>query len=251
MRLTHSALFCLIGLAAAGQDTECAYKRSANPVLDLEADRAVCLASQAGSSTNSNQTAVPSSKSSVFPPEPWRQGGRCHNWHSGIKFCAFGNPSFNGGLGVSIVTSPERLRDAIPRITNSGHAQSAHYKRADDLPYREVDMPGKGKGLVTTRPIRSGAQVMTRTPAIMLDGTALHGLNIGQLKDLLVEAADMLPAHHREELLSLSTHDGASNHRERLYKILATNAFQTSLEDGKPPFHATFTESKRRPAPNP
>ncbi len=174
----------------------------------------------------------------------WVQTGVCHRIQDG-RVCAFTQPRFNAGVGISIITTKERLSEISHRFTSS--AVTGGSREDDSLRtskrYKEEEIPGKGIGLVATQPIRTGSRVMTRTAAVMVGDRALRSLATSELTELLAFAVQTLPSHHRLQFLNLSTHDGANNYTDQVYKIFTTNAYRTSVDSG-PDFHSTFVESK-------
>lgn len=173
----------------------------------------------------------------------WRPVGPCH-YYKGNDFCAFSNPSFNRGDGISIITT----RDSITKVssrpvfrdvsTTLGGQEQLETAR----PYKVAAIPGKGLGLIATEMIRSEHLVMSRTPAVVVNANAVHGLDKDHLASLLKNGIESLSAVHRNQYLDLSTHDSAGTYEEKIYKIFKTNSFRTGAHDGESDFHSTFTE---------
>lgn len=194
------------------------------------------------------------------------RGDVCHEIPGGSEseFCTFTYPSFNGGLGVSIVTTPavfEKVAN-LPVFEHHHHVDpgglggsSSGPQPADSSedpsalprrPYRDVPIPGKGIGLVTTRPLAANEIFMARTPAVMVDDTAFRRLGRARLTELLTKAVDDLPPAHRAEYLNLTTHDEVKTHAERVYQIFMKNNFNTPIQDLEV-FHSAFTQGKKAP----
>lgn len=169
----------------------------------------------------------------------WLKGDACHGLGSD-KFCTFTHPGFNHGLGISLVTTDEILKDLSATLTFDA-LDAENGKLAAVPPYEAREIPGKGIGLVASRNIRQGQLIMARTPAVVVDGAAFDNLSTIHLTQALSQAIKSLPQQHQDEYLQLSTHDDATTYEERVYKIFAKNNFRTKSSTGKN-FHSTFTE---------
>jgi len=99
-------------------------------------------------------------------------------------------------------------------------------------------------GLVATEVIKDLSLLMSHTPAVMADGKAIDGLSVKELADLLSQGIELLPEHHRNQYLNLSTHDVPTNYSMKVYQIFARNAFRTSIGDNGTALHSVFTEGK-------
>lgn len=178
----------------------------------------------------------------IAPPkeeEAWANGGVCHRL-GGNKYCTFTNPSFNGGLGISLITTAEKIDELSSTL--AFNAANKEFSGAEP-PYRDAVITGKGIGLVATELIKEGQRIMAHTPTVMVDGTVFKRMTKEYLTGLLGQAVEQLPSSHQAQFLNLSTHTDANSHAEKVYKIFATNNFKTVL-DGGLTFHSTFTEGK-------
>ncbi len=174
----------------------------------------------------------------------WAQVGTCHH-NKEDEFCAFSNPAFNGGDGISIITTRESMPKIASRsVFNDESDIQGHHKSSDAAPYEVADIPGKGFGLIATESIRYGQLIMSRTPAVVVNTKAINGLERGHLADLLRNGIESLSEEHRRHYLNLSTHDSAGTYEERIYKIFKTNSFRTGTHDGESDFHSTFTKGE-------
>lgn len=182
------------------------------------------------------------------PPiqSPWIKGSLCCSLN-GDQFCAFTEPFFNSGQGVTVITTPETFaRLALESAFQETSDESSRWGPATaHVPYRDAKIPGKGIGLIATRPIRAGDPIMTRTPAVMVDGKAYASMNKRRLADLLAHAVGSLPSTHMGHFLNLSTHDPVQDDMDRAFRIFTTNAFRTPVGDAKLDLHSTFTEGGR------
>lgn len=184
---------------------------------------------------------------SVVEPLPvsWVRKDKCHELN-GQDFCAYVQPVFQRGEGISFVTTDSRISEISSRSpfkhvhgdvieeTSHGHAAA----------YAEAEIPGKGIGLVATQPIRAGQRIMSRTPAIIVDGRALEGLDKSRMSELVALAIEDLPTQHRHRFLNLSTHANVDSYADKAYQIFAINRYRTWLGNSRWEFHSVFTESK-------
>lgn len=231
-------LWLPLSVAAGGDDT-CALRHSpASAIVPLlyAPSSAICTEPTVGRNRSDTDA-------SISEQSRWIQDTRCHGFE-GAQFCAYTQSSLHEGESVSLITTPERFAKLA--------LESAFGERVEDssspvlsessLPYRDVAIPGKGIGLIATRPIRAGQRIMAHRPAVMVDGRAYPGMSKENLADLLARAVEPLPTVHRDRFLNLSTHDGANSYTDLVHKIFTTNTFRTSVNDGESDFYSTFTE---------
>lgn len=159
----------------------------------------------------------------------------CHRAGSD-NYCTYTDARFNDGEGLSVIATAE----SIAYITNRTAIHRNILVPKIDARYREVEIRGKGRGLVATEAIRAGQTLISRTPAVVVNRNAVKGLRIDELDEMLVRAVGDLPPTHRDEILQLSTHDGAKTYKERVGKIFRTNSFSTGFHDGKSSFQSLF-----------
>lgn len=120
------------------------------------------------------------------PNLPWTTPPRCIVPHSiglGQKFCVYTDAAFNLGAGISVLTLVDHATSLVDAIRNPIPAWTARYhlaphgKRDPDyekhVSYREVDMEGKGRGIVATRRISRYETIMVGYPAMIIDNTFL------------------------------------------------------------------------------
>lgn len=179
-----------------------------------------------------------------------------------IEYCAYTHPSFNNGMGLSVITTKKRLDTMANRSVfggdkdKDGAASTSTHKRADwpldndpvFVPaWSEQNIPGKDVGLLASRPIRRGERIMARTPAVMIDGAAVDALPVAAFAGLLHDAAASLPEPHRGQFFNLSTNYGSNGkdvNENEAYQIFATNAFRTGIADGEPDLHSVFRDGE-------
>lgn len=150
------------------------------------------------------------------------------------EYCVFVSSTFGGGRGIGMLTSPERAEYVanFPVFTDA-HALARENKDPDPAlsPLDFVHIPGKDMGVVAKRPIYRGDHLMSFTPAVVIDYSVFDNLPYHDVMKLQMEVVEHLPNELKGRFLSLSTHDGAASHDERVDKILKTNAFDIELRD--------------------
>jgi len=142
------------------------------------------------------------------------------------KFCIYTN-SRHGGRGYSIVTTPETAADSAGILDMD--VQATHLVGGEEdtsgAPYKLVDVPGKGKGMVATRRIAKYEQIMVDFASLVVD----------------VSFASLVPAWTGYQLLRLATarlsdpgsvlelDKSNSDALDPIENVLRTNAFSTYL----------------------
>ncbi|KAI0490439.1 hypothetical protein F4859DRAFT_8000 [Xylaria cf. heliscus] len=170
----------------------------------------------------------------------WNIGQTCYAAGSD-EYCTYTDALFNNGVGISFITTAESIGHIVNRTALQGGVEVPK----TEVQYREVEISGKGRGLVAVGAIRAGQTLISRTPAVVLNANAFNGLKRGELDDLLARAVDSLPSTHRDEILELSTYDGSSTDAEKVGKIFRTNSFSTGFHDGKSKFQSLFATVSR------
>ncbi|KAK7951081.1 uncharacterized protein PG986_006809 [Apiospora aurea] len=199
----------------------------------------ICLESESAPARLGNIT----KKVEQQVPPSWVRSKPCISAGK-TEYCAFTKPSFSSSEGVSVVTTPERLSKLAKGIFSDkrGQAQLSH-NSADS--YEDAEIPGKGIGLMATKPIRTGQRIMARTPAVMLDRGALDTLSEDESVELLIQGVEALPSIHRDRYLNLTTHISVPSREMRISQIFAVNSFRTGVGDQGADFHSVFTEISR------
>lgn len=110
-------------------------------------------------------------------PTPWTHPPECE-YAAGraAKYCAYTN-SRHGPRGWSIVTTPETAADSVGILDtplddnnkNSLNVSSSSSRHAGTAPYKIVDIPGKGKGLVATRRIARHDEILADYATVLVD----------------------------------------------------------------------------------
>lgn len=173
----------------------------------------------------------------------WFRSDNCHQIGSD-EFCAFTQPSFNAGHGIALVTTAQIIQEmvSLPIFTDI-KSQNFVSTQSASPPYRDEQIPGKGIGLVATRPLRSNEGFLRRTPIVMVDDTAFKRLGRARLTDLLTQAIGDLPETHQKEYLNLTTHTEVETLHEKVYEIFMKNDFVTPVE-GIVDFHSVFPQGQ-------
>lgn len=173
----------------------------------------------------------------------WYRSDICHEVGQD-EICAFTQPSFSAGHGIALVTTAQLLQKmvSLPIFADPGLKQPAS-EQPISLAYRDEQIPGKGIGLVATRPLKNSEPLLSRMPIVMVDDTAFKRLGRARLTDLLSQAIGDLPHTHQAEYLNLTTHEEVKTHDERVYEIFMKNDFITPVE-GIMDFHSVFPEGQ-------
>ncbi|KAK8049695.1 short/branched chain specific acyl-CoA dehydrogenase [Apiospora phragmitis] len=134
------------------------------------------------------------------------------------RFCVWSNDRFGDG-GVSVVTtlsSRHRVAQVSDQSLDGNH---------DTSHFRAVAIPGKGIGLVATRLIRRGEEIMAVRPAVVVHEALVDELGLDSQNTMLDQAAKALPGERRQRLLAQAGELGGY----RIADIMFTNSFQVSL----------------------
>jgi hypothetical protein len=107
-------------------------------------------------------------------------------------------------------------------------------------PYKVVELPGKGCGVVATQAIKRNEPILSDYAVLVLDSKILVALDKEDSDGLLGLATDRLATDRlaRPERV----YEGARSHPEHdvVLDVIATNAF--SLDVGNETFHRLFPE---------
>ena len=173
---------------------------------------------------------------------PWTTSPRCVIPRSiGLeeKFCVYTDAAFNLGTGISVIAPEDRaaslveaIRDPIPAWAARHHLARRGMRDPDyekHVPYREVAMEGKGRGVVATRRISRFETIMVGYPAMVIDNTFLPAEgeeapieNWRMFDHALEQLAD------KERFLAAAHSRGDDVHV--VEDVLRTNAFGVTIE---------------------
>jgi len=184
---------------------------------------------------------------------PWTHPPHCVNASGAVpgrpdaaKYCVFTN-SRHGARGLSIVTTPQAAANSVdilneavaPDLAALPPARGGGVFDRDDPPYAVVDVPGKGKGVVATRPIRQYETVMVDYANMLVDlyfpSTVMRHHGYVLLNTALDQLGDPL------SLLGLKRNNPMAGNP--VEDVLRTNAYQTDL--GGHPHMVVFPEIAR------
>ena len=154
---------------------------------------------------------------------PWTHRPECeHSTDRTGKYCVYTN-SDHGSRGWSIVTSPEIAAESVSLLRkplNTSLLGNSH-----DAPYKLVDIPGKGKGLVATRAIKQYEEIMVDYATILVDIAFPAKVPASLGYRLLHAAVDRLS--DPSSVLELERSDGHA--QDAVENILRTNSFHTPV----------------------
>ena len=145
------------------------------------------------------------------------------------SYCLYTSPSFNNNRGISVITTPsnlQKLKSLLPKIPSNKQPPSPP-------PFHVSAVPGKGLGLLASRPLRRGDPIMSQSPVLLVHRAFLESpapSDHHHSQRLLDSAVDALPDATRSLFLSQLGHFGG---RHRVTDILATNSFQTDIGSGE------------------
>jgi hypothetical protein len=136
------------------------------------------------------------------------------------KACVHANRGFGGG--IVLVTTPDNA-DKV-KAMKAPDSKGADY----EPPFYAAEIPGKGIGLIASRPIAQGEGIMDHVPAILVhkDFVMNRETDYEQQARVLDLAIQKLPAPRRRVFMKLVGQDVADK--------LMTNTFQVDLggDDG-------------------
>ena len=162
---------------------------------------------------------------------PWTHYPLCVNAADvpANKFCLYTNAQ-HGIAGVSIITRPQNAAEATKILDEPIAPAYASHLLSDgaaglELPYKIVDIPGRGKGVVATRKIVKHEPFMADYASLVVDLNFPGSVQRLQGYKLLHRATDQLT--NPDRVLSL----GRSNDMaaDEIEDVLRTNAFHTVL----------------------
>ncbi|KAK8114523.1 HET domain containing protein [Apiospora kogelbergensis] len=128
--------------------------------------------------------------------------------------------------------------------SNDGVAQKSN--RASDVDhdtshFQAAAIPGKGIGLVATRLIRRGEEIMAMRPAVVVHEDVVDELELDSQNKLLDQATRALPDERRHVFLAQAGEVGG----HRIADIMYTNSFQVSLSTAGDWHFGNFPEVSR------
>lgn len=148
---------------------------------------------------------------------PWTHQPHCAE----TSYCVFTNAHFQGTNGVSLITTPDSIEDTLGSLESTFATPFQGVESPEDPAYHVVDIPGKGKGAVTTRRVQKGEKLMVDYASVIADKSFPSKMKMMEGRELLEVAVDQLPRREQIRELAMST-DTTTRVVEDL---LRTNAF--------------------------
>lgn len=126
------------------------------------------------------------------------------------------------------------------------HRVAQKSNRASDVDhdtshFQAAAIPGKGIGLVATRLIRRGEEIMAMRPAVVVHEDVVDELELDSQNKLLDQATRALPDERRHVFLAQAGEVGG----HRIADIMYTNSFQVSLSTAGDWHFGNFPEVSR------
>jgi hypothetical protein len=162
--------------------------------------------------------------------DPWTHVPLCINSTSVPlrKYCVYTNSQY-GHLGISIITTPQVAATSLQLLEGTTDPlDSAQYQADADRearPYEIVEVAGKGKGVVATRPIAQYETIMTDRASLMADIAFPGRVKQAQGYRLLHRAADQLSEPGPVFGLGRSSNGNA----DIIEDVMRTNSFNYDL----------------------
>ena len=158
------------------------------------------------------------------------------------KFCVYSSPEFNNGRGITFITAKQAMDDirTLPIFHAANETSGLQSKgpsprlngkppstqsESDDPPFRITEVPGKGLGVVATRPIVRGQRIMRHPPTVVVHRQFVDDLSEEEQARLLDSAIATLPSSTRDVFDVQVGHAGGS----KVVDIMLTNSFEMSL----------------------
>ncbi|KEF59923.1 uncharacterized protein A1O9_04771 [Exophiala aquamarina CBS 119918] len=140
---------------------------------------------------------------------PWTHKPICGEAlsESGDQFCIYTNASFSNGRGISILTTVAVAEEfaALPLFQDATALSSKGINvdtAADERPWYTAALPGKGIGMLASRPLQRGDLITAYTPSLLAHvGDSLF---TEERERLLRLGLDQLPSTSREAYLALA-----------------------------------------------
>jgi len=146
--------------------------------------------------------------------------------HCRDEYCVYTNEGF-GGQGISLITT-ELSYHRVREFQASEPASRPSYEKI-----RVESIPGKGKGLVTTKMIHRGERLTAAKPALLVHRNAFMELEPEDVYNLIDVAVDSLEPSRRASYVAQAGTMGGHKNTD----ILFTNSFQLSIGDHDDGFH--------------
>lgn len=139
-----------------------------------------------------------------------------HTGEPGGAQCIYTAPSFRDGLGIA--ASAPHAADLVGMGSLDNLAAPQFSPGAVEDAYEVRELPGKGKGVVASRLIEKGEVFMVDSPAILVEGELMAGMNVPSRKGVLRGAVGGLEGS-KERVLGLAKSSGG----DELLDLFVTN----------------------------
>ncbi|TGO63667.1 hypothetical protein BCON_0011g00050 [Botryotinia convoluta] len=169
-------------------------------------------------SINSNESNTTLSTSST--PSPWQYPPVCSNITftspKPPQFCVYTSTDFASGRGISLFTTPKIAFKiaSLPAFTSSLPFQPL-YNSSNPAPFEIRQLPGRGMGVIATRPIKRGTILFAYPTIGIYHNSAFpktHNSSFSQNHtSLFFLSATQLPLSTSNLLYSLAAHE---SHRQ-------------------------------------
>lgn len=160
---------------------------------------------------------------------PWSHAPVCTPVLQSINdtLCVYTDATFAHNRGISLFTTPTLAKKfaSLPAFRNPS-ALTAQGINQPTHAYRATPIPGKGIGMLASRPLKFGDRVTAYTPAFI--AYLESELSTPDREAFWRVAIEQLPEALRSEFLSLATVYG--DERIRVQDVVKANTFQVVLE---------------------
>lgn len=151
-------------------------------------------------------------------------------------FCVYSFNSFADGRGLSVITTPERIKamQSLPAFTDATD-EIANKKIAS---YEVTSLPNRGYGLIAKKALHRGDRLFANTPVLILDAEA-QSLGDAAWVELENIAVNKLPPETRNLFWGL--HGQRRSDSDPVRDRIDTNSFE--IEIGNTTYYAVFPET--------
>jgi hypothetical protein len=160
---------------------------------------------------------------------PWSHAPICTSILPGINdtLCVYTDTSFAENRGISIFTTPHLANRfaSLPAFRDTSALTSQAINKPTDT-YQATSIPGKGIGMLASRPLAVGDRVTAYTPAFL--AYLESELSTLDREALWRTATEQLPSTLKEKFLGLATVYG--DPRVQVQDIVKANTFQVIID---------------------
>ncbi|KAF2855659.1 SET domain-containing protein [Plenodomus tracheiphilus IPT5] len=158
-----------------------------------------------------------------FAHSIWSHEPFCVVKRGGLEYCTHTTANFRNGHGLSVIANPI----AADAISTAFYA-SRDAEQVSEVGLNVQSLPGKGKGLITARPIVKGQTILLDSPRIIASAQFPSHVTHAQGQSLFKRVLDQLPVEDRDTVLSLDMSLGGTD----IENVMKTNAFACQIKDG-------------------